>query len=127
MANDPKSAHGAADHGATDFVKSDYDKAIILDSVHADNLMSAVLNLSAELWVVRRRMLISEKLAGQKVYATGAAIDAYVPTPQEKIAWEHERDVFIDRTLSVLTRGGNKKIEGASIPMSRNSAPLRNV
>ncbi len=109
-----------------DFVKSDYDKALILDSVHTDNLMSAVLNLAAEVWVVRRRLIISETLASQKVLATAAAIDAYNPTPQEKAAWEKERDVFIDRTLSVLTRPA-KRIESAQIPMNRNSAPLRNV
>jgi hypothetical protein len=114
-------------HYATDFVKSDYDQALILDSVHADNLMSAVLNLGAELWVVRRRLMIAEKLASQKVFATAAAIDAYIPTAQEKVSWEQERDVFIDRTLGVLTRSATKKIEGASIPMTRNAAPLANV
>ena len=113
-------------HFAVDFVKSDYDKAVITDSAHTDNLMSAVLNLAAEVWVVRRRLMIAEKLADKKAFATPAAIDGYVPTALEKAAWEKERDVFIERTLGVLTRAG-KKLEGAQIPMSRSSAPLRNV
>jgi hypothetical protein len=114
-------------HSATDFVKSDYDKAVILDSVHADNLMSAVLNLGAEAWVVRRRLMITEKLAGQKVFATAAAIDAYRPTPEETVAWEKERDVFIDRTLGVLTRSATVKIESEAIPMTINSPPMRTL
>jgi len=113
-------------HSATDFVKSDYDKALILDSVHADNMMAAMMNLAAELWVVRRRLMISEKLADQKVFATAEAIDAYKPTKEETAAWKQERDVFIDRTLSVLTRRA-VKLEGARIPMQRNSPPLTNV
>jgi hypothetical protein len=112
---------------ATDFVKSDYDKAVILDSVHADNLMTAVMNLAAEQWVMRRRLLVAETLAEKKQYATAAAIDAYVPTAVEKAAWEHERDVFIERTLGVLTRPGAKRLEGASIPVTRNSPPLKNA
>jgi hypothetical protein len=57
MAELPK---GRPDY-AVDFVKSDYDKAVITDNVHTDNLMTAMLNLAAELWVVRRRLLISER------------------------------------------------------------------
>ena len=109
--------------GATDFVKSDYDKALILDSVHADNLMSSVTLLAAEVWVLRRRLMISEKLAAQKIFATAAAIDAYKPTAAEEAEWNRERDTFIDRTLSVLTRPA-VRLEGARIPLERNSAPL---
>lgn len=111
---------------AVDFVKSDYDKAVITDNAHTDNLMTAVLNLAGEVWVLRRRSLIAEKLANQKVFATAAAIDAYVPSAEENAAWQRERDTFIERTLSVLTRPG-KRLEGASIPMSRSAAPLRKL
>jgi hypothetical protein len=31
-------------------------------------------------------------------------VEAYDPTPEEKVAWEAERDDFIERTFSVLTR-----------------------
>jgi hypothetical protein len=33
-----------------------------------------------------------------------AMMEAYDPTPEEKVAWEAERDDFIERTFSVLTR-----------------------
>ena len=54
------------------------------------------------------------------------AIDAYKPSAEETAAWERERDTFIDRTLSVLTRPG-KRLEGASIPQKADTAPLRKV
>lgn len=122
MADKPR-AH--ADY-AVDFVKSDYDKAVITDNVHTDNLMTAMLNLAGEVWVIRRRLLIADKLAQQKQFATAAAIDAYKPSAEETSAWERERDSFIERTLSVLTRPG-KRLEGASIPQKADAAPLRKV
>ena len=122
MADQPK---GRADV-AVDFVKSDYDKAVITDDVHTDNLMTAMLQLAGEVWVIRRRLLIADRLAEKKVFATAAAIDAYVPSAEETAAWERERNSFIDRTLSVLTRPG-KRLEGASIPSKRDAAPLRKV
>ena len=122
MADKPKEH---ADY-AVDFVKSDYDKAVITDNVHPDNLMTAMLNLAGEVWVIRRRLLIADKLAQQKQFATAAAIDAYKPSAEETAAWERERDTFIDRTLSVLTRPG-KRLEGASIPQKADTAPLRKV
>jgi hypothetical protein len=122
MADQPKGRTDAA----VDFVKSDYDKAVITDNVHTDNLMTAMLNLAGEVWVIRRRLLIADKLAEKKVFATAAAIDAYVPSAPETAAWERERNAFIDRTLSTLTRPG-KRLEGASVPSKRDAAPLRKV
>lgn len=113
------------DH-AVDFVKSDYDQALITGDVHTDNLMTAVLNLAGEVWVLRRRQLIVEQLGQQKVFATAAAIDAYVPSAQQSAAWEAERDAFIERTLAVLTRPG-KPLEGTEVPMSRGTPPLRRL
>jgi hypothetical protein len=122
MANEPQDRPDYS----VDFVKNDYDKSLITDNVHTDNLMSAVLSLAGEVWVVRRRLLIAEELANQKVFATAAAIDGYVPGAKEIAAWEQERDTFIERTLSVLTRPA-RRLEGAQVPMTRNAAPLRKV
>ena len=113
-------------YSAVDFVKSDYDQALFTDNVHTDNLMTAVLNLAAETWVVRRRLMIAEQLAAQKTFATAEAIDAFKPSEAQKKAWEEERDIFIQATLGVLTRPA-RKLEGAQVPMSRSATPLRNV
>lgn len=110
---------------ATDFVKSDFDRATMLDNPHTDNLMTALLNLGAETWVIRRRQMISETLAAKKVMPTSAAIDAYNPTDAEEKLLKEERDIFIDRIFSVLTRPA-VKIAGAP-PTLRNAKPYSHV
>jgi hypothetical protein len=87
---------------AANFIKGDWDKAVYLDSVHADNLVSVVLALGAEVWTMRRRMMVLEKVMGNDKVA--AAIESYVPSKEEGLAWDTARDEFIERTFSALTR-----------------------
>ena len=89
---------------AAPFIKGDWDKAVYLDSVHADNLMTAFLSLGAEFWAMRRRMMVLEKFLGEKRVVSLAALEAYEPTAQEKVAWDADRDDYISRVYSVLTR-----------------------
>jgi hypothetical protein len=87
-----------------DYVKSDFEKAVFLDSPHTDNLMAALLSLGAEFWTMRRRMMVLEKFMEKGRVADPAAVEAYTPTAEEKIAWDKERDDFISRVFGVLTR-----------------------
>jgi hypothetical protein len=107
---------------ATEYVKNDWDKVVFLDNPHTDNLMTAFLNLGAEMWVTRRRQLITEKLLSQGAKVSAEAIDAYNPSPEETAAWEKQRDEFIERTFSVLTRPITK-VAGAA-PSTTRVAPL---
>ena len=107
---------------AADFIKGDWDKAVYLDNPHVDNLMTAFLNLGAEMWVTRRRQFITEKFLSQGKTVSPEAIDAYNPTPEESAAWEKQRDEFIERTFSVLTRPV-AKVAGAA-PSTTRVAPL---
>lgn len=89
---------------AADYFKGDYEKAVYLDSVHADNLMTAFLGLGAEHWALRRRVMVLEKFMREAKVIDPALVEAYEPTPEEKVVWEAERDDFIERTFAVLTR-----------------------
>ena len=51
---------------AADFVKGDFEKAVYLDSVHSDNLMTAFLGLGAEHWALRRRLMVLERFMAEK-------------------------------------------------------------
>ena len=93
---------------ATDYIKGDWDKAVYLDNPHTDNLMSAVLNLGAEFWALKRRQLVVEKLLDQKGTVSRATVEAFNPSEEDKAAWQAERDDFIERTFSVLTRVADK-------------------
>jgi len=87
-----------------DYIKGDFERAVYLDSVHSDNLMTAFLGLGAEHWALRRRVMVLEKFMAENKVIDPALVEAYEPTQEEKIAWEAERDDFIERTFSVLTR-----------------------
>ncbi|MBT5239298.1 MAG: hypothetical protein HOH20_02425 [Rhodospirillaceae bacterium] len=87
-----------------EYIKGDFEKAVYLDSVHSDNLMTAFLGLGAEHWALRRRVMVLEKFMAEGKVIDPAVVEAYEPTPEEKVAWEAERDDFIERTFSVLTR-----------------------
>lgn len=103
---------------ATDYIKGDWDKVVYLDSPHTDNLMSAVLNLGAEFWALKRRQLVVERLLDQKGTISRATVEAFNPSDEDKVAWQAERDDFIERTFSVLTRVTDK---------TYNSAPTKKV
>lgn len=92
---------------AADYFKSDTDKQVWLGSPHLDNLVTASIAIGAELWAVKQRQIISEKLAEKKIFATNAAIEAYKPTKDEEAAWELERRALAKRMFGVLARETN--------------------
>lgn len=89
---------------AAPFIAGDWRKSTFLDDPHVDNLMSAVLQLGSELWTLKRRTLVLESFLDDKQLVERARVDAYVPTPTERVRWDRERDDFIERVFSVLTR-----------------------
>jgi len=88
---------------AVPFIKGDWDKAVYLDNPHTDNLMSTVLALGAEVWTMRRRMMVLEKLLEEKGVSP-EAVESYVPSKELGLAWDEKRDEFITRSFSALTR-----------------------
>ena len=93
---------------ATDFVKADVDKAVYLDSLYADNLVNAFVELSGEFWVMRKRMLVLETLLAEGRSIDLAKLEGFMPTLEQKAAWDAQRDDFIGRVLGALTREGGK-------------------
>ena len=89
---------------AAPFIPADTDAAIFMDNPHIDNLMTVVIALGAEIWADRQRMKVVERLLESEGKATPAMIEAYVPSAEEKKAWEAERVEMVDRVYSVLTR-----------------------
>ena len=106
---------------AADFIKGDFEKAVYLDDVHTDNLMTAFLGLGAEHWALRRRVMVLEKFMADKKVIDPDALEEYDPTPEEKAAWEAERDDYIRRVFTVLTRV-SAPIEG---PVPNEKVPAR--
>jgi hypothetical protein len=89
---------------AADFYKSDTDKQVWLGNPHIDNLVHVSLALGAEIWAVKQRQIISEKLAEKKKMPTTAAIEAYKPTKEEEKEWDLERQALAKRLYGVFAR-----------------------
>jgi len=54
------------------------------DEPGMDQLLSMVLELAAELWVVRERVFLLEAVLTQQGVAAADAIESYLPTDAEK-------------------------------------------
>jgi hypothetical protein len=98
---------------AAKFIKGDWDRAVYLDNPHIDNLMTAFMAMGAEMWTMRRRMKVIEKLLGEKRVIDLSKIEAYVPTAEEQAAWQAERDEFIHNMFAVFTRETNPVLVSA--------------
>ncbi|MDX2141993.1 MAG: hypothetical protein SFV19_01445 [Rhodospirillaceae bacterium] len=89
---------------AADYFKSDTGKQVWLDNPHIDNLVSVSVALGAEIWALKQRQIISEKLAEQKVFPTTAAIEGYKPSKQEEEDWDAERQGLAKRVYGWFAR-----------------------
>ena len=88
----------------TNFFKSDTDRSILLKDLMTDNIVTAIINLGAEQWTTRRRLMTIEQLLTEHGSVTTEMIEAYIPPPDIAAAWEQERDEFITRIYDVLAR-----------------------
>ncbi|HEY6642248.1 hypothetical protein [Povalibacter sp.] len=86
-------------------IKADVDKAVFLGNVVLDNMMSVLIAVGTEVWSVRRRMMVLEKLLEQKG-VTADMIEAYMPSAEDAKQWQEDRDAFVRRTFSALANEG---------------------
>lgn len=102
----PKERKSASDG----FIPADSADITLFPQQVTDNLMHALVALGAEMWTMRRRMYVLEKVL-EKAGVSANDVEQYKPTAEEQAAWAEERDIFIKRTFGALTRrgGGNQK------------------
>ncbi len=68
-----------------------------------DRVLGVVMELAAELHVLRERLRTVEQLLDERGAISRADLDAYRPTPEERAARLAERDAFIQRILAPMT------------------------
>lgn len=90
----------------TEAIKSDADQAVLMGNPTLDNLITAMISVSAQMWTQNRRAKITEALLDRHGKVTTAMIEAYVPTPEEEATWGAERDRFIERTFGAFATNG---------------------
>ena len=72
------------------------------DDPAVDTLLSVVLSLGAEVYALRDRMRIIEKMLEAKGAISRADIEAYKPTPEEGEEIRKDNDAFMARLFRVF-------------------------
>jgi hypothetical protein len=72
------------------------------DDPAVDTLLSVVLSLGAEVYALRDRMRIIEKMLEAKGTISRADIEAYKPTPEEGEEIRKDNDAFMARLFRVF-------------------------
>ena len=88
---------------AADYVKHETTRASYFGNPVIDNMMTALVAVTAEVWSNRRRMKVVEALLESKGI-TEEMIESYMPNEKQVAAWGEDRDAFVQRTMSVLAR-----------------------
>ena len=72
------------------------------DDPAIDTLLNLMLSLAGEVYVLRDRMRIIEKMLDAKGTISRADIEAYKPAPEEEEAIRQDRDAFMARFFRVF-------------------------
>ena len=99
---------------ATEAIPSDVKNGLFLGNTALDNVVSCVIAMGAEMWSTKRRLHVMEAVMA-KHGITSEMIEKYVPTEAQRVAWEADRDRFVDLTLGPLANEGFRPV-GSSFP-----------
>ena len=75
---------------------------VFLDNAALDNVMSTVIALGSEFWALQKRMNVMETLLEENGSVSKEMVEAYRPTEEQNVAWEEQRDRFINRVYGFL-------------------------
>lgn len=70
-----------------------------LDAQSTDDLARITMALIQEVWIMRDRMAITERLLAEKAGITPDMIDDYPQTPELKAELENLRTLYVTRTI----------------------------
>lgn len=90
------------------------------DSVVIDNVLDAVVELSASVWTIRNRQIILEKILKDQGIDASALIEAHLPDQQELDMKAQEREEMVKRIFrSFLRRPEDQVALDANAPSLR--------
>lgn len=74
------------------------------DNVVLDNMLDALVEMSAALWTVRDRQIVLEKVLEEKGHSVSALIESHVPHEAELKQRHAERDALAERIFRSFVR-----------------------
>ena len=94
---------------------------VYFENVVIDNMIEAMLELSASVWTNHDRVLVLEKILEAKGISVSEEIEAHMPSAEEIAARAAERDAFVERVFGSFMRRPTHKIGDAAKELdSRN-------
>lgn len=95
---------------------------VYFENVVIDNMLDALLELSAEVWTHHDRVLVLEKVLAERGIDVGQAIEAHVPDQAETARRSEERDAFVERIFGAFLRRPTHDMNDAVDPATMNPA-----
>ena len=90
------------------------------ENVVIDNLMDAIVEMSATLWTVRDRQIVLEKILEENGIDAGALIEAHIPNGTDLAVRSSERDDMVQRIFrSFMRRPTDAAAFDADVPSLR--------
>ena len=74
------------------------------DNVVTDNIVDALIELSAEMWSTRDRLHMLEAVLATKGIDAAALVEAHVPTDEENAARKAMREAFVTSVFASFQR-----------------------
>jgi hypothetical protein len=115
---------------ATDYIDHGSASYTFLADPVVDALIQVVLELGAETWITRRRMLVLERVMAAQGLVPDLAVETYTPTAEDAAAWREERDRMMRSVYAALARRpgvGDAAAELAKSPHPPRRPPLNAV
>jgi hypothetical protein len=89
---------------ATEFIDHGSDTYTFLQDPVVDALVEVVVELGAETWITRRRMLVLERVMASQGLLTSELIETYTPSSEDEALWRQERDRMLKSVYAALAR-----------------------
>ena len=94
---------------------------VYFDDVVIDNILDALLELSASVWAHRDRVAVLEKVLAERGIDVSEAIEAHLPDEDELARRAQERDAFVERVFGAFLRRPTHEI-GLAADTSKEQA-----
>jgi hypothetical protein len=112
---------------ATEFIDHGSETYAFLQDPVVDALVQVVIELGAESWITRRRLLVLERVLAERGLVAAEMIETYAPSTQDEALWRQERDRMLRNVYAALARRpapGDHAADQAKSPGAPRKAPL---
>ena len=98
-----------------------------------DALMQVVVELGAQAWITRRRLLVLERVLAERRLIKGDVVETYQPSEAEDALWRAERDRLMKTVYAALIPrpldgdAAAERAKGPNAPRRSPLAPMRSA